>query len=270
MGASGKLADLNVSFLQQELANAKRRQEQTQERRQEAISQFQQHEDTFETEQRQWTAAQIQRKAENDAAIILQNWWLRVGMRRTTLIPFLEVLEQHRLMKARQSLAYSLLDLQHMVHDLHIEDSDRVLSCLQIQRWWRRVLALRVGKIIHIHHKVRKVKRHVEEAAAKVQSLFRGIQARRRAQALRESKQAAEAEAEVRMEQMKMQAILSIQNSYRKSVAVKQVQNLRARMFAAMMAQGPDDHRNKSNLSNSARPLWFKGKAKAEPKGKKR
>ena len=64
------------------------------------------------------------------------------------------------------------------------------------------MLAKRVMKVIAFYGTVRKVKRRVEDAASKIKALYRGVCARRQAQAVRESRQAAEEEAERRMEQM--------------------------------------------------------------------
>ena len=70
-----------------------------------------------------------------------------------------------------------------------------------------------------------------------------------------------------------MQAIVSIQNTYRKSVAVKQVQRLRARMFAAMMSQGGSDVDMPPHMKNKLQPLsrssWLKGTPKASAKKKR-
>ena len=265
------LADLNVAFLQHELANAKDSLATVQEKHEAAHCQVLQHDEGFKAEQEEWIAHQLRRQREHEAACVLQNWWLRVGMRKLHLVPLLEVLEQQLLLNARYRLEQTLLDLRHAVHDLNIEDTDRLTACLRVQRWWRRVLAKRVMKVIAYYGTVRKVKRRVEDAASKIQALYRGVCARRCAQMIRESRQAAEAEAEARMEQMKLHAILNIQNSYRKSVAVKQVQLLRAQMFAAMMSQGGggDAHLGKLQ-SNSTRPLWFKAKGKAEGKAEAR
>lgn len=271
MADSRFLADLNVAFLQHELAHAKHSLAAIQEKHEAACSQVMQHDENFKIEEEEWIENQLRRQREHEAACVLQNWWLRVGMRKLHLVPLLEVLEQQLLLNARYRLDQTLLDLRHAVHDLHIEEADRLQACLRVQRWWRKVLAKRVMKVIAFYGTVRKVKRRVEDAASKIQALYRGVCARRQAQAIRESRQAAEEEAERRMEQMKMHAILSIQNSYRKSVAVKQVQLLRAQMFAAMMSQGGADAHLSSKLqSNSTRPLWFKAKGKAESKAEAR
>lgn len=261
-----RLADLSVAFLQHELADAKGSLANVQARHDEACSQVVQHNQDFEAEEKEWIANQIRRQRENEAACLLQNWWLRVGMRKLHLVPLLQILEQQLLINARHRLDQTLLDLRHAVHDLHIAEPDRLAACLRIQRWWRQVLATRIMKVIAFYGTVRKVKRRVEDAASKIQALYRGVCGRRQAQEMRESRQAAEEEAQLRMEQMKMHAILNIQNSYRKSVAVKQVQLLRAQMFAAMMSQG-DAHLSKQ--PNSTRPLWFKAKGKAEPRKKR-
>lgn len=271
MADSRFLADLNVAFLQHELAHAKHSLAAIQEKHEAACSQVMQHDENFKIEEEEWIENQLRRQREHEAACVLQNWWLRVGMRKLHLVPLLEVLEQQLLLNARYRLDQTLLDLRHAVHDLHIEEADRLQACLRVQRWWRKVLAKRVMKVIAFYGTVRKVKRRVEDAASKIQALYRGVCARRQAQAIRESRQAAEEEAERRMEQMKMHAILSIQNSYRKSVAVKQVQLLRAQMFAAMVSQGGADAHLSSKLqSNSTRPLWFKAKGKAESKAEAR
>jgi len=261
-----RLADLSVAFLQHELADAKGSLANVQARHDEACSQVVQHNQNFEAEEKEWIANQIRRQRENEAACLLQNSWLRVGMRKLHLVPLLQILEQQLLINARHRLDQTLLDLRHAVHDLHIAEPDRLAACLRIQRWWRQVLATRIMKVIAFYGTVRKVKRRVEDAASKIQALYRGVCGRRQAQEMRESRQAAEEEAQLRMEQMKMHAILNIQNSYRKSVAVKQVQLLRAQMFAAMMSQG-DAHLSKQ--PNSTRPLWFKAKGKAEPRKKR-
>ena len=127
-------------------------------------------------------------------------------------------------------------------------------------------------KIIAMYGKVSKIKTVVENAAAKIQAVVRGTSARREVGVLRESRKAAEEEAERRLEQIKMQAVLSIQNTYRKSVAVKQVQLLRARMFAAVMSQGVSDVNmgpHKNNLQSFGRSAWLKSTAKANPKKKR-
>lgn len=268
---SGPLADLNVVFLQHELANAKHSLAKIQDRHEAACSQVMRHDESFSAEQEEWIASQLRRQRENEAARILQNWWLRVGMRKLHLVPLLELLEQQLLLNARHRLGQTLLDLRHAVHDLHIEEADRLAACLKLQRWWRRVLSKRVMKVIAFYGTVRQVKRRVEGSASRIQALYRGVCARRQVKTIRESRQAAEAEAERRMEEMKMHAILSIQNSYRKSVAVKQVQLLRAQMFAAMMSQGgAEAHLNSKLQPNSTRPLWFKAKGKAEGKAEAR
>lgn len=270
---AGPLADLGVALIEHELSSAKKRLEETRARHEAAVSRVEQHDSGFKMEEEEWTASQMQRHREHDAACLLQNWWLRVGMRRMQLVPLMDILEQQRLQLAKRQLDTVLLDLRHCVHGLHIEESDRQTACLKIQHWWRRVLAQRVMKVIAFYGTVRKVKQQMEEAASKIQALYRGVCARRLVQGMRESKQVAEAEAEVRMEKMKMQAILSIQNSYRKSVAVKQVQLLRAQMFAAMMSQGgagADAHHLGSKLQpNSSRPLWFKANKKADTRKKR-
>ena len=260
---AGQLADLGVAFIEHELLSAKKLLETTQLRHEAAMSRIARHDIGFQEEEEEWMAAQAQQQREYRAACVLQKWWLRVRMRKLQLGPLLELLEQRRLHKTRQRLDVALLDLRHFVHGLHIEESDRLAACLTIQRWWRAVLARRVMKVIAFYGTVQKVKRQVEKAASRIQALHRGVRARRHVQVMREYRQAAEAEAERRMESMKMQAILSIQNSYRKSVAVKQVQLLRQQMFAAMMSQhqggGGDSHKLQSN----SRTLWFKAKGKS-------
>ena len=271
MAAMGmKLADMGVAFLQDELLTAQQAREALRKRHDVLVSEILAHDTSFKAEEDEWIAIQLQRQRENKAARTLQSWWLRVGMQHSRFKHLIDMLEQQRLHLAHRRLDEALLDLQHLVHDLHVGDADKEAAALKLQRWWRRVLAERVRKVVAYYASVREVKRRVEGAASKIQALYRGVCARRHVQEVRESKQAAEAEAERRMEQMKMHAILNIQNSYRKSVAVKQVQNLRAQMLAAMVSQGETDHLRSKTQPTSARPLWYKSKGGKADARKKR
>ena len=260
-----------IAFVEAELANAKQKFHQAQNNRSSAISRVKRHEVACIAEENAWLEMQKREQKRDEAARRLQSWWLRVGICRTKTFPLHELLEHHRLLRARQCLGENLLELRRCVHDLHVEEADRQQSALKMQQWWRRILARRVMKIIAMYGKVSNMKRIVEAAAAKIQAIVRGISARREVSLLRETRRVAEEEAAERLEQIKMQAVLSIQNTYRKSVAVKQVQLLRARMFAAVMSQGVSDAEMGSPLRSKLQPLGrsLKGVAKASPKKKR-
>ncbi|CAE7698457.1 unnamed protein product [Symbiodinium sp. CCMP2592] len=264
---------LGTAFVETELANAKKKFDEAQTNRQLAISRVQQHEADCLAEERHWMDIQSRERRRDEAARRIQKWWVRVVMYGTKSFPLNEILEHHRLLRARQCLGENLLDLRRCVHDLHIEEADRENSCVRIQRWWRKVLAKRIMKIIAMYGKVAKMRDMVEGAAAKIQAIVRANRARREVTVLRETRRVAEEEAERRLEQIKMQAIVSIQNTYRKSVAVKQVQRLRARMFAAMMSQGGSDVDMPPHMKNKLQPLsrssWLKGTPKATAKKKR-
>mmetsp|Transcript_50973 Transcript_50973/g.95396 ORF Transcript_50973/g.95396 Transcript_50973/m.95396 type:complete len:265 (-) Transcript_50973:87-881(-) len=261
-----------INFVERELEDANNKFQEAQSRRGMALQSVEKHEAAFNEDQARWTIRQEREYRRDQAARRLQRWWSRAGTRGATVFPLFAMLEKHRLLRARAELEENLLGLRRCVHDLHVVDVDREHASVKIQRWWRRTLAKRIMKIISMYGKVSKIKRLVEMAAARIQALVRGNAARREAQELRESKRAAEEENERRMEQIKMQAVVSIQNTYRKSVAVKQVQLLRARMFAAVMSQGISDsdmmaHRQKLQ---PLRSQWLKGgSAKATPKKKR-
>ena len=264
---------LGTAFVETELAHAKKKFDEAQSNRQLAISRVQQHEADVLAEERHWMDIQSRERRRDEAARRIQKWWVRVVLYGTKSFPLNEILEHHRLLRARQCLGENLLDLRRCVHDLHIEEADRENSCLRIQRWWRKVLAKRIMKIIAVYGKVAKMRDKVEGAAAKIQAIVRANRARREVTVLRETRRVAEEEAERRLEQIKMQAIVSIQNTYRKSVAVKQVQRLRARMFAAMMSQGGSDVDMPPHMKNKLQPLsrssWLKGTPKASAKKKR-
>lgn len=90
MADSRFLADLNVAFLQHELAHAKHSLAAIQEKHEAACSQVMQHDENFKIEEEEWIENQLRRQREHEAACVLQNWWLRVGMRKLHLVPLLE------------------------------------------------------------------------------------------------------------------------------------------------------------------------------------
>ena len=262
-----------IAFVETALADAKNKLNEAKSNRQTAISRVREHEAACIAEEQEWIHMQNREQRRDQAARKLQSWWLRVGMSRAKAFPLHELLEHHRLLRARQRLGEDLLELRRCVHDLHVEDADREQACVMLQRWWRHVLAKRIMKIIAMYGRVSKMKFMVECAAAKIQAVVRGSIARREVTVLRETRRVAEEEAERRMEQIKMQAVLSIQNTYRKSVAVKQVQLLRAKMFAAVMSQGVSDVDMGSSLKGRLQPLgrspFLRSTAKAAPKKKR-
>lgn len=117
-------------------------------------------------------------------------------------------------------------ELQLMMHSLKYTSESRELAAVQLQAWWRSILARRVTRIANVSKKMGEVYQRLYRSARRVQSNFRGRRARKEWQAEIDMAVAARFRRQITEMQYALGKIIILQRGFRSQRARKRIQAL--------------------------------------------